>query len=268
MTRDFERIIITFFCFFLLFPRSSWGQQISITIGARDSIQSKILKENRRFIIHLPKDYDTSKKSYPVLYLLDGSEKWLQFNISLINYYFNEDMIMVAIENTNRDRDMMPISAPSYPVTNPGADAFLSFIRGELIPFAEKGLRTNGQRIISGKSLSGVFTLYVLLKEPQLFDIYLANSVGWFADMEYFFMPLVKKSFQNPEQYKGKKIFFANSEIDNSEVLKSMGRFSKEVEDKLGNGVSYKYETYNKFGHVPYPAYYDAMKFIFESKKN
>ena len=24
----------------------------------------------------------------------------------------------------------------------------------------------------------------------------------------------------------------------------------------------YKYETYNKYGHVPFPAFYDAMKSI------
>ena len=187
MTRNFKKIIITFFCVFLLLSGKIVGQQINIHIGLRDSIQSTVLKEKRTFIIHLPKGYDTTKKSYPVLYLLDGSEKWLLFNISLMNYYFNEDMIIVAIENTDRDRDMMPISAPSYPVTNPGADNFLSFIREELIPFVEKGFRTNGQRVLSGKSLSGVFTLYALLKQPQLFDGYIANSVGWFADMDYFF---------------------------------------------------------------------------------
>jgi len=268
MTRKFKKIIITFFCFFLLLSEKIAGQQIDIHIGKRDSIQSTVLKENRKFIIHLPKEYDTSKKSYPVLYLLDGSEKWLLFNISLINYYFNEDIIIVSVENTNRDRDMMPISAPSYPVANPGADNFLSFIRDELMPFAEKGLRTNGQRMVSGKSLSGVFVLYALMKQPGLFDIYIANSVGWFTDMEYFFLPLVDKAFQNPENYKGKRIFFANSEIDSPDVLKSMETFSKKIADKLGKQVNYKYETYSKFGHVPYPAYYDAMKFVFENKKN
>jgi predicted alpha/beta superfamily hydrolase len=177
----------------------------------------------------------------------------------------------VAIENTDRDRDMMPIGTPSYPVTKPGADNFISFIRNELIPLAEKGLRTNGQRILSGKSLSGVFTLYVLLKQPQAFDIYIANSVGWFADMEYFFLPLIDSAFKHSENYIGKNIFFANAENDNydpkKEILKSMKTFSKKVAGMLGNHVNYKYEIYKKFGHVPYPAYYDAMKFIFDIKK-
>jgi predicted alpha/beta superfamily hydrolase len=268
MTKKFKKIIITFFCFFLVSIGKTVGQQINIHIGVRDSIQSTILKENRKFIIHLPKEYGTSTKSYPVLYLLDGSEKWLLFNISLINYYFNEDMIIVSLQNTNRDRDMMPISAPSYLVANPGADNFLSFISDELIPFTEKGLRTNGERMVSGKSLSGVFVLYALMKQPQLFNTYIANSVGWFTDMEYFFLPLADKAFQNAENYKCKKIFFANSEIESPDVLKSMETFSKKIADRLGKQVNYRYETYSKFGHVPYPAYYDAMKFVFENKKN
>jgi len=247
-------------------------QQINIQIGSRDSIYSTILKETRKFIVHLPKEYDTSKKSYPVLYLLDGSQNWLLFNISLANYYFNEDMIIVSIENTDRDRDMMPISVPSYPVTNPGADNFLFFLREELIPFVEKGIRKNGKRVLSGKSLSGLFVLYALLKQPQVFDIYFANSVGWYTDMDYFFLPLVDKSFQSPEKYSGKNVFFANSLNDdydpNKEVLHSMEKFSKIIAEKLGNRVRYQYKTYDKFGHVPYPAYYDAMKFILESTKN
>jgi hypothetical protein len=249
-----------------------FGQQVSINIGVRDSIWSTILKETRKFIIHLPNEYDTSKRTYPVLYLLDGTEKWLQFNITLMNYYFREDMIIVAIENTNRDRDMMPVSTHTYPVTNPGADNFLLFIGNELFPVAEKGLRTNGQRILSGKSLSGLFTLYALLNQPKLFDIYIANSVGWFADMDSFFSPLVDKAFQDAAKYSGKKIFFANSENDSfdpkKEIIRSMEAFSKRVSDLLGKQVNYRYETYTRFGHVPYPAWYDAMKFIFENRQN
>ena len=63
----------------------------------------------------------------------------------------------------------------------------------------------------------------------------------------------------------------SNSEIDSydpkKEILKSMDGFSKRVQDRLGSGVIYKYETYNKHGHVPYPAFYDALKFILIDNK-
>jgi len=189
----------------------------------------------------------------------------------MMKFYFKENLIIVAIQNTDRDRDMMPLSVPSYPVAKPGADNFLSFIRTELIPEIENNNRTNRQRILCGQSLSAVFTLYVLLTEPQLFDSYIANSVGWYADMDYFFSPLVDKAFQNPDRYKDKRIFFANSENDGydprKEILKSMDEFSGKVHEKLGSRLMYKYETYSKYGHVPYPAFYDAMKFILTDNK-
>jgi predicted alpha/beta superfamily hydrolase len=53
------------------------AQDISIKIGFQDSIHSEILRENRKLLIHLPVDYQTSGQSYPVLYLLDGSESGL-----------------------------------------------------------------------------------------------------------------------------------------------------------------------------------------------
>ena len=248
-----------------------FGQQLNIKVGERDSIPSSILKENRKFIIHLPQGYDTSQTKYTVLYLLDGSEARLLFYFSMMNFYFKDPLIIVAIENTDRDRDMMPLSVPSYPVARPGADDFLSFIRTELIPKIENNNRTNGQRILCGQSLSAVFTLYALLTQPQLFNSYIANSVGWYADMDYFFSPLVDKAFQNPDKYKDKRIFFANSENDGydpkKEILRSMDGFSKSIQDRLGSSVIYKYETYNKYGHVPYPAFYDAMKFILTDNK-
>ena len=37
------------------------------------SFASNILKSERKFAIYLPPDYETSQRSYPVLYLLHGS---------------------------------------------------------------------------------------------------------------------------------------------------------------------------------------------------
>ena len=240
MTKYVEKQLIFFILLTLLRTTVGVGQTINIRLGIKDSLQSSILKENRKFITHLPQGYDTSRNTYTVLYLLDGSEERLQFFSSMMKFYFKENLIIVAIPNTDRDRDMMPLSAPSYPVAKPGADNFLLFIRDELIPEIENKNRTNRKRILCGQSLSAVFTLYALLTQPQLFDSYIANSVGWYADMDYFFSPLVDKAFQNPDRYMDKRIFLANSENDSydprKEILKSMDVFSRKVHEKLGSG--------------------------------
>jgi len=47
------------------------------------SLESKILKGQRKYAIYLPPDYETSERSYPVLYLLHGGGDdqtgWVQF---------------------------------------------------------------------------------------------------------------------------------------------------------------------------------------------
>src|SRR5690606_6375077 len=47
------------------------------------SFTSKILKSERKFAVYLPPDYETSSRSYPVLYLLHGAGDdqtgWVQF---------------------------------------------------------------------------------------------------------------------------------------------------------------------------------------------
>lgn len=47
------------------------------------SMPSKILKMDRKYAIYLPPDYETSQRSYPVLYLLHGAGDdqtgWVQF---------------------------------------------------------------------------------------------------------------------------------------------------------------------------------------------
>ncbi len=265
--------LIIFILFGLLKTGVIYGQDINIKLGFTDSIQSAILKENRQIIIHLPDDYDTSRKMYPVLYLLDGGSSSVLEAVSAMNKLrgdkFIPEMIVVAISNTDRDRDMMPLSTKQYTVPVAGAEQFLSFIGDELIPHIEKKYRTNQQRILCGKSLSGLFTLYALLTKPQLFENYIGRSAGWLGDMNDYFTTLTDKAFQQPDQYKGKKIFMSNSLIDSYDkdhvIHKQMLEFSEKVKAILGNRIQYKYLTYENYPHVPFPSLYDGLKYIFEA---
>ncbi len=63
-----------------------------------------------------------------------------------------------------------------------GAEKYLGFIRDELIPFVDSNYPTNPEdRTLLGGSLSGLFSLYVLLRRPEAFNRYVAGSpaLGW-----------------------------------------------------------------------------------------
>ncbi|MEZ4901437.1 MAG: alpha/beta hydrolase-fold protein [Spirosomataceae bacterium] len=50
------------------------------------SVPSKILKSDRKFAIYLPPNYETSQRSYPVLYLLHGVATTKQVGCNLVKY--------------------------------------------------------------------------------------------------------------------------------------------------------------------------------------
>ena len=66
---------------FIWFSSLGFAQTSKVLDNA--SIPSKILKSERKYAVYLPAGYETSQRSYPVLYLLHGATDnhtgWVQF---------------------------------------------------------------------------------------------------------------------------------------------------------------------------------------------
>ena len=77
-----------------------------------DSLYSKILDERRELLVHLPNNYQqNSGLNYPVLYLLDGQRNLNHAagTLDLLSQSnMAQEMIIVAITNTHRTRDLTP----------------------------------------------------------------------------------------------------------------------------------------------------------------
>ena len=73
--------VVLFFVLLTSMPIVSLGQTGKVMDNL--SMTSKVLKMERKFAVYLPPDYETSGRSYPVLYLLHGSGDdqtgWVQF---------------------------------------------------------------------------------------------------------------------------------------------------------------------------------------------
>ena len=142
-----------------------------ITLGEVRSFHSAILNEDREVQIALPESYSRTTISYPVLFLMDGSSHLLhatastRFLASARNRI--PEMIVIAVPNTNRNRDMTP---------GPGAAAFQRVLAEELIPWVERNFRAAPERVLFGHSLSASFAVHTLLNRPELFDVYVAVS--------------------------------------------------------------------------------------------
>jgi len=86
----------------------------------------------------------------------------------------------VSVMGIDRNVELTPTHLESWKGSG-GADNFLGFIKNELIPYVNKTYPTNGDNSIWGHSLSGMFVVYTLLKEPTAFKSYIAvdPSLWW-----------------------------------------------------------------------------------------
>jgi predicted alpha/beta superfamily hydrolase len=163
-------------------------------LGIVDKIQSATLNEIRILNIYLPEGYSPdSSKTYPVIYLLDGSVNEDFIHVVGIVQFLTmiEAMpksIVVGIANIDRKRDFtfpttIEKDKKDYPTTGSSAK-FMSFIGKELEPFIQKKYKTNNTKTIIGQSLGGLLAVEILLKNPGLFDNYIIVSPSLWWDNE------------------------------------------------------------------------------------
>ncbi|MBB2151267.1 alpha/beta hydrolase [Pedobacter gandavensis] len=166
----------------------------SFSIGKINKIKSKILGESRTLNVYLPDGYHPdSAKTYPVIYLLDGSANEDFIHVAgLVQFLtMTETMpaaIVVGIANVDRKRDFtfpttIAKDKKDYPTTGQSAK-FISFIGKELQPYIEKNYKTSGDKMLAGQSLGGLLATEVLLKSPSLFNQYMIVSPSLWWDNE------------------------------------------------------------------------------------
>lgn len=139
------------------------------------TLPSKILKMERKYAIYLPPDYETSQRSYPVLYLLHGSGDdqtgWVQFGEVLtiadeaIKAGLSTAMIIVMPDGNTGRR--------GYNNDIKGEWLYEDFFFQEFMPFIEKTYRIKQEkryRAISGLSMGGGGTFVYALHHPELFS--------------------------------------------------------------------------------------------------
>ena len=156
------------------------------------SLNSKILGEQREVVVQLPKSYfEKADQTYPLILRLDGATN-MPRESSILNTLFEAgsapEVILVAIENTDRLRDLAPYvnEDPRGPLgQGGGADKFLNFIESELLPRLKDQYRVGDFKVIAGASVAGLFALHTLRTKPHLFDAHIAYSPAvWWGEQK------------------------------------------------------------------------------------
>ncbi|MDG2109095.1 MAG: alpha/beta hydrolase-fold protein, partial [Flavobacteriaceae bacterium] len=139
------------------------------------SLNSKILKSERKFAVYLPPDYQNSTRSYPVLYLLHGYTDdhtgWVQFGEVL----HIADKAIISGEATSMIIVMPDADTglPGYTNSISGKWNYEDFFFEEFMPHVEERFRIKKEkqfRAISGLSMGGGGSFLYALHRPDLFS--------------------------------------------------------------------------------------------------
>jgi uncharacterized protein len=153
-----------------------------------------------KLYVSVPRDYESSKASYPVLYTLDADYSF-PIARAMVSHLSERNrlqpLIIVGIAyagaeqyRLNRTRDYTPVFAPDvgygpeYQKVSGGGPKFLRFLREELFPWVDRTYRSDGKtRGISGHSYGGLFASWVLVTAPETFSRYIIVSPSlWYRD--------------------------------------------------------------------------------------
>ena len=139
------------------------------------SIPSKILKSDRKYAIYLPPGYETSQRSYPILYLLHGAGDdhtgWVQFGeVQRITDKAIADGSATAMIIVMPDAQTGQMG---YFNNIAGNWNYEDFFFQEFVPAIEKSYRIKGEkryRAVAGLSMGGSGSFMYALHHPELFS--------------------------------------------------------------------------------------------------
>ena len=257
------------------------------SIGKTYKIYSKILKENRSYVVELPSSYETNKQDYPILVLLDGEVSYHSYSGILKHMTDGRqipEMIIVAINNVDRVRDYTPTkyltnlngsSAIDNHKTSGGSKQFLAFIEEELLPKIESSYRTTSFKTLVGISHGGLLVGSAFLSKETSFNGFVSMDPSFWWDNQY----LVKQLVTTPlNQIKDKRIYVSTADkFENfnriphvfTANINSHENFNTTLKNKgfLPSKVALEYFKEENHWTVALVSLYHGMQFIYKDLK-
>jgi predicted alpha/beta superfamily hydrolase len=263
----------------ILFAEMMCAQNVDdVIIAKKIKISSVVLGEERTIFVSTPSSYDSSSDYYPVMYVLDGWTGIINFTSGLVNNLADNnlcpEMIIVAIENTVRIRDMSP-TKPKYDNNGieikyygdeklGGADMFLYFIETELFPFIDKTYRTIPYRIFSGHSAGGMCVTHAFLTHNNMFNSYIAISpaLNWDSNL----LNRTAEEKIGSMNLKNKQYYFSVGGDETPSTVEDAHAFAQILKIKSPAELRWKFDYIENEDHGSQStiAFYNGLRFIYE----
>lgn len=230
------------------------------------SIYSKVLDQEMILYIKLPAGYKTeTQKIYPCWYGTDANRAFPMVANMLstleVPVVAGPEIVLVGIAYKINDmadwmawrtRDLTPTNVPATDkywadvflkmtgrqteIRSGGAAKFLEFIAREVIPFVESNYRVSSSgRAIGGYSYGGLFSLYVLFRQPELFSIYFAGSPS--IRYDYGALYTYEKEYASSHNDMNAALFMTAGGAEDTAMVNNVNRMAALLESRKYPGL-------------------------------
>lgn len=228
-------------------------------------------------IVSLPASYQNSPdKRYPVLYYTDAYWDAPLLSSIYLDLAFDRaipEFIMIGLsypgENLNypalRSKDLTPTKDASFVRDSGGGATFLTFIKESVVPKIEREYRVEkSQRAIAGWSFGGLFALYAMYKEPDLFNrcIAISPAIPWDKG---FINQLDDEFFKSNKKFNA-RVFISYGENENADFVSAVSNFQKKAGNRKNHGVKLMNYSVENMGHAGSKSFGYAQGFVWAWK--
>ncbi|GGY77366.1 esterase [Cellvibrio zantedeschiae] len=271
-----------FFLVFLMFfvgATSAWSETYKPFVLNNTQIvpiHSKFTGRDHELVVVLPSSYATNpNKKYPVLYYLDAY--W--DTPLLVSTYGN-----LTYDNVVPEFIMVGLSYPSsasydkerrldYTFTVAGeqsgkANLFLDFIQKEAAPLIEAKFRGDKKdRVLSGNSLGGLFTITAAYQAPNFFSGFIAISPAASWDNGALFK--LDESYANQNKSLNGRMFISYGTTEYPSFRDPIIQFQKQIEARQYQGLELLNYSMEGLDHtsVKGDGYVRGLMWVWKTKK-
>ena len=206
------------------------------------------LNRKRRIWIYLPKNYASSNKTYPVLYMQDGQNLFNEQTASFGEWGVDEcldsiqkangkECIVVGVDNGGKYRlnEYAPYGFENNKtkIVAEGKQ-YVDFLANTLKPYIDGKYRTKKSfenTFVAGSSMGGLISLYAVMQYPQVF-----GGAGVFSPSLWTAKELYvdAATFKNPNHI---KLFFYAGEKESETMVADMNKMADIFETKSNGKV-------------------------------
>ncbi len=232
------------------------------------------LNKKRRIWIYLPKNYASSSKTFPVLYMHDGQNLFNQQTAGFDEWRVDETLdslqkltgkecIVVGIDHGGDSR--LSEYAPydfEYNKTKITAQGklYVDFLAQTLKPFIDSKYRTKKSfenTFIAGSSMGGLISLYAVMQYPSVFGTAGIFSPSLFIAKQMY---VEAQQFTNPNPIK--LYFYAGGKEDANlvnDVKKMAAIFEQKQNIKVFTTVTEIAKHNEKYWQIEFPNFYNWL---------